>query len=105
MSNEEEIDKRVAGTEIAAMISKNAPDQRNGVLGSLGLIVDLVGKGRRRTVAVPYWVKQSVGQWTIRLQASPKGLGFGRSQNRESWAKLHSGTGRYGRWSKAAPKK
>ena len=64
MSNEEEIDKRVAGTEIAAMISKNAPDQRNGVLGSLGLIVDLVGKGRRRTVAVPYWVKQSVGQWT-----------------------------------------
>jgi site-specific recombinase XerD len=29
------------------------------------VIVDLVGKGRRRrTVAVPYWVKQSVGQWT-----------------------------------------
>ena len=29
------------------------------------VIVDLVGKGRRRrTVAVPYWVKQSVEQWT-----------------------------------------
>ena len=29
------------------------------------VIVDLVGKGRRvRTVAVPYWVKQSVNQWT-----------------------------------------
>jgi integrase len=29
------------------------------------VIVDLVGKGRRRrTVAVPYWVKQSVGYWT-----------------------------------------
>jgi site-specific recombinase XerD len=29
------------------------------------VIVDLVGKGRRRrTVAVPYWVKQSVDQWT-----------------------------------------
>jgi len=28
------------------------------------VIVDLVGKGRRvRTVAVPYWVKQSVNQW------------------------------------------
>jgi type IV secretory pathway TraG/TraD family ATPase VirD4 len=40
MSNEEEIDKRVHGTEIASMIAKNAPDQRNGVLGSLGLIAD-----------------------------------------------------------------
>jgi site-specific recombinase XerD len=28
------------------------------------VIVDLVGKGRRvRTVAVPYWVRQSVNQW------------------------------------------
>ncbi|AXC15987.1 IncF plasmid conjugative transfer protein TraD (plasmid) [Acidisarcina polymorpha] len=40
MSNETEIDKRVAGTEIAAMIAKDAPDQRNGVLASLGLIAD-----------------------------------------------------------------
>ena len=40
MSNEEEIDRRVQGTEIASMIAKNAPDQRNGVLGSLGLIAD-----------------------------------------------------------------
>ena len=40
MSNPEEIDKRVEGTELAAMIAQNAPDQRNGVLGSLGLIAD-----------------------------------------------------------------
>ena len=40
MSDPEEIDKRVAGTELAAMIAQNAPDQRNGVLGSLGLIAD-----------------------------------------------------------------
>jgi type IV secretory pathway TraG/TraD family ATPase VirD4 len=40
MSNEAEIDKRVANTEIAAMIAKDAPDQRNGVLASLGLIAD-----------------------------------------------------------------
>lgn len=40
MSNPEEVDARVAGTEIAAMIAKDAPDQRNGVLGSLGLIAD-----------------------------------------------------------------
>ena len=40
MSNEKEIDARVMGTELAAMIAKDAPDQRNGVLGSLGLIAD-----------------------------------------------------------------
>jgi hypothetical protein len=35
MSNEEEIDARVSGTEIAAMIAKNAPDLRINTL-SLG---------------------------------------------------------------------
>ncbi|MBB5319470.1 type IV secretion system DNA-binding domain-containing protein [Tunturibacter empetritectus] len=40
MSNAAEIDRRVKGTEIASMIAKDAPDQRNGVLGSLGLIAD-----------------------------------------------------------------
>ena len=40
MSNEEEIDRRVAGTELAAMIAKGAQQQRSGVLGSLGLIAD-----------------------------------------------------------------
>jgi len=40
MSNPDEIDRRVEGTELEAMISKDAPDQRNGVLGSLGLIAD-----------------------------------------------------------------
>lgn len=40
MSNPDEIDRRVKGTELEAMISKDAPDQRNGVLGSLGLIAD-----------------------------------------------------------------
>jgi integrase len=57
------------------------------------VIVDLVGKGRRvRTVAVPYWVKQSVKQWTSAAGIT-KGLCFGRSRNRASWANLHSGTG------------
>jgi type IV secretory pathway TraG/TraD family ATPase VirD4 len=40
MSDAREIDRRVEGTELAAMISKEAPDQRNGVLASLGLIAD-----------------------------------------------------------------
>ena len=40
MSHEEEIDRRVEGTELAAMIAKGAVQQRSGVLGSLGLIAD-----------------------------------------------------------------
>lgn len=35
MSNEDEIDRRVDGTELAQMIAKGAPQQRSGVLGSL----------------------------------------------------------------------
>jgi len=40
MSNEDEIDRRVEGTELKAMIAKGAEQQRSGVLGSLGLIAD-----------------------------------------------------------------
>ncbi len=40
MSHEDEIDQRVEGTELAAMIAKGAQQQRSGVLGSLGLIAD-----------------------------------------------------------------
>jgi len=40
MSDEREIDSRVEGTDLAAMIAKDAADQRNGVLGSLGRIAD-----------------------------------------------------------------
>ncbi len=40
MSNEAEIDARVEGTELRAMIAKEAPQQRSGVLASLGLIAD-----------------------------------------------------------------
>jgi type IV secretory pathway TraG/TraD family ATPase VirD4 len=36
----DEIDRRVAGTEMESMIAKGAQDQRNGVLASLGLIAD-----------------------------------------------------------------
>ena len=39
-SNENEIDRRVEGTELAAIIAKGAQQQRSGVLGSLGLIAD-----------------------------------------------------------------
>lgn len=40
LSNPVEIDKRVRGTEMEAMIAKGAQQQRNGVLASLGLVAD-----------------------------------------------------------------
>ena len=40
LSDENEIDKRVEGTEMAYMIAKGAEQQRSGVLGSMGLIAD-----------------------------------------------------------------
>jgi hypothetical protein len=55
MANPAEIDKKVAGTEMATMIAKDSPPQRNGVLSSLGLVADSLrmlptleeAKGRR----------------------------------------------------------
>lgn len=47
MPAESEIDRRVDGTELKAMIAKSALDQPNGVLGSLGLIAD--GRDERQT--------------------------------------------------------
>ena len=40
LSNPAEIDLRVQGTEMEAMIAKGAQQQRNGVLASLGLVAD-----------------------------------------------------------------
>jgi type IV secretory pathway TraG/TraD family ATPase VirD4 len=40
LSNPVEIDQRVRGTEMEAMIAKGAQQQRNGVLASLGLVAD-----------------------------------------------------------------
>lgn len=40
MSNEKEIDRRLKDTELANFAPKNAPQQRAGVLASLGLVAD-----------------------------------------------------------------
>jgi len=40
LSNPAEIDQRVRGTEMEAMLAKGAQQQRNGVLASLGLVAD-----------------------------------------------------------------
>jgi type IV secretory pathway TraG/TraD family ATPase VirD4 len=40
MAHPEEIDRRVKGTEYAAMIDPQSPPQRNGLLGSLNMVAD-----------------------------------------------------------------
>ena len=40
MSHPGEIDRRVKGTEYAAMIDRDSPPQRNGVLGSLSMVAE-----------------------------------------------------------------
>lgn len=40
MSDEKEIDRRLKGTELANFAPKDAPQQRSGVLASLGLVAD-----------------------------------------------------------------
>ncbi len=40
MANAEEIDQRIEGTEMAAMIDRGAANQRSGVLGSLNMVAD-----------------------------------------------------------------
>ncbi len=67
MANPDEIDKRVAGTPEERMIPKDSPNQRNGVLGSLGLVADtfemlptLKEAGGRRFVATE-WAQERKG--------------------------------------------
>jgi len=40
MSNADEIDRRIEGTEMATMIDRGAANQRSGVLGSLNMVAD-----------------------------------------------------------------
>src|SRR5579871_2082423 len=55
MANPDEIDKRVRGTEMEAMIAKGAQQQRNGVLASLGLIADSLRMLPRKEKAANHW--------------------------------------------------
>ena len=63
MSNADEINKRVAGTELAAMIDKGAANQRSGLLGSLNMEADVFkllpkeGETTRRWSTVE-WAKE-----------------------------------------------
>jgi len=75
MCHEEEIDRRVKGTEYAAMIDRQAPAQRSGVLASLNMIADtlkLLPSGKETTArwSAAEWSKQRKG-WLF-LTSTPE---------------------------------
>jgi type IV secretory pathway TraG/TraD family ATPase VirD4 len=85
MSNPEEIDRRVKGTELASLIEPSAPQQRSGVLGSLSLVADSFRLLPRKTEAKTEWTAR---EWSEKRQ----GWIFITSQpaEREALRPLHS---------------
>jgi hypothetical protein len=67
MANPEEIDRRVAGTVMERMIPKDSPNQRNGVLASLGLVADTfemlptIEEAAGRRLVITEWAKERQG--------------------------------------------
>jgi type IV secretory pathway TraG/TraD family ATPase VirD4 len=61
LSNPAEIDQRVRGTEMEAMIAKGAQQQRNGVLASLGLVADSLRMLPTKAQATSAW---SATEWS-----------------------------------------
>jgi type IV secretory pathway TraG/TraD family ATPase VirD4 len=61
LSNPSEIDQRVRGTEMEAMIAKGAQQQRNGVLASLGLVADSLRMLPTKAQATSTW---SATEWS-----------------------------------------
>ncbi|HVB86543.1 MAG TPA: type IV secretion system DNA-binding domain-containing protein, partial [Candidatus Dormibacteraeota bacterium] len=72
MCHEEEIDRRVKGTEYAAMIDRQAPAQRSGVLASLNMIAD--------TMKLLPSERETTGRWSAAEW----------SKNRKGWLFLTS---------------
>jgi hypothetical protein len=60
MSHPEELDQRVRGTELAAMIDPHAPAQRSGVLASLNMVADALKLLPREADTKARW---SVSEW------------------------------------------
>ena len=67
MANPEEIDRRVAGTVMERMIPKDSPNQRNGVLASLGLVADTfemlptIEEAAGRSLVITEWARERQG--------------------------------------------
>lgn len=55
MSHPEEIDSRVEGTELAAIIDPQSPPQRSGVLGSLNMVADALKLLPREKETTQVW--------------------------------------------------
>ena len=85
MSDPAEIDKRVADTELASILSKGAQQQRGGVLASLGLIADSLRMLPTKTQAETTW---SATEWSEKR----KGWIFitSKAAEREALRPLHS---------------
>jgi type IV secretory pathway TraG/TraD family ATPase VirD4 len=85
LSNPAEIDQRVRGTEMEAMIAKGAQQQRNGVLASLGLVADSLRMLPTKAQATSTW---SATEWSEKR----KGWIFITSSatEREALRPLHS---------------
>ena len=85
MANPIEIEKRVVGTEYALLIDPKAPQQRAGVLGSLGLVADSLRMLPKKSEAKRKW---SATEWSEKRE----GWVFITSQPtvREALRPLHS---------------
>jgi RecA/RadA recombinase len=85
MSDPAEIDKRVADTELASILSKGAQQQRGGVLASLGLIADSLRMLPTKAQAETTW---SATDWSEKR----KGWIFitSKAAEREALRPLHS---------------
>jgi type IV secretory pathway TraG/TraD family ATPase VirD4 len=85
MSDPQEIDRRVANTELAQIIAKGAQQQRSGVLASLGLIADSLRMLPTRLQSETTW---SATEWA----ETRKGWIFitSKATEREALRPLHS---------------
>jgi type IV secretory pathway TraG/TraD family ATPase VirD4 len=78
LSNPAEIDKRVRGTEMEAMIAKGAQQQRNGVLASLGLVADSLRmlptkeQAKNKTWSATEWAAERKGWIFITSSATER---------------------------------
>lgn len=61
MSNDEEIDSRVKGTEVASLIAASAPAQREGILSELKMVGKVLKLLPRKEETTAVW---STRQWT-----------------------------------------
>jgi type IV secretory pathway TraG/TraD family ATPase VirD4 len=65
MNDPSEIDRRVQGTPYASTISRNSPQQRDGVLGTMSLVADTVRLLKSEREAKRHWTAR---EWVKRRQ-------------------------------------